>query len=104
MASGRVVIDIERCKGCELCREACPQDVLALAEELNSKGYRPVILLDPTHDCTGCALCATVCPDGCITVYRDVVVQKKQAPAGQRASQAGVARTMQPVVAGQEGR
>ncbi len=73
MATGRVVIDIERCKGCELCRDACPQDVLALAEELNAKGYRPVILLDPAHDCTGCALCATVCPDGCITVYRDVV-------------------------------
>ncbi len=76
MATGRVVIDVERCKGCELCREACPPDVLALAEELNSKGYRPVILLDPHHNCTGCALCATVCPDGCITVYRDVKVDK----------------------------
>ncbi len=79
MATGRVVIDVERCKGCELCRTACPQDVLALAEELNSKGYRPVILLDPTHDCTGCALCATVCPDGCITVYRDVVEKGRTA-------------------------
>jgi 2-oxoglutarate ferredoxin oxidoreductase subunit delta len=76
MATGRVVIDVERCKGCELCREACPPDVLALAEDLNVKGYRPVILLDPNHDCTGCALCATVCPDGCITVYRDKVVVK----------------------------
>ncbi|MEZ4519037.1 MAG: ferredoxin family protein [Chloroflexota bacterium] len=71
MATGRVVIDVERCKGCELCREACPPDVLALADDLNAKGYRPVILLDPMHECTGCALCATVCPDGCITVYRD---------------------------------
>lgn len=103
MASGRVVIDIERCKGCELCREACPKDVLALAEELNSKGYRPVILLDPTHDCTGCALCATVCPDGCITVYRDVVEQKRRAPATQGAAQAGVPRPAQPVAVGQEG-
>lgn len=87
MATGRVVIDIERCKGCELCRAACPQDVLALAEELNAKGYRPVILLDPAHDCTGCALCATVCPDGCITVYRDVV--EKARPTNGRASVAG---------------
>ncbi len=79
MATGRVVIDVERCKGCELCREACPPDVLALAEDLNSKGYRPVILLDPHHNCTGCALCATVCPDGCITVYRDIKVEKGRA-------------------------
>lgn len=79
MATGRVVIDVERCKGCELCRETCPKDVLALAEELNNKGYRPVVLIDPAHDCTGCALCATVCPDGCITVYRDIVVEKRRA-------------------------
>ncbi len=85
MATGRVVIDVERCKGCELCREACPKDVLALAEDLNSKGYRPVILLDPAHDCTGCALCATVCPDGCITVYRDVVVEKGRVAGGRAA-------------------
>lgn len=72
MATGRIVIDLERCKGCEICREACPQDVIEFADKLNSKGYRPAILVDPHHDCTGCALCAVVCPDGCITVYRDV--------------------------------
>lgn len=104
MASGRVVIDIERCKGCELCREACPKDILALADELNSKGYRPVVLLDPRHDCTGCALCATVCPDGCITVYRDVVDKKKRTPASVGASPAGLAQAMQPIAAGGKGR
>ena len=71
MAKGRVVIDVERCKGCELCIEACPQDVLALSDEFNGKGYRPVFLLEHDHDCTGCALCAVACPDACITVYRE---------------------------------
>lgn len=72
MATGRVVIDVERCKGCELCLSACPQDVLQLSEELNAKGYRPIMLLEHDNHCTGCALCAVVCPDGCITVYRDL--------------------------------
>jgi 2-oxoglutarate ferredoxin oxidoreductase subunit delta len=72
MAQGRIVIDIERCKGCELCRSACPQHVIQLADSLNGKGYRPAVLADPEHRCTGCALCAVVCPDACITVYREV--------------------------------
>ena len=79
MAQGRIVIDVERCKGCELCRDACLQDVIEMADYLNKKGYKPVILLDPEHDCTGCALCAVVCPDACITVYRDVPQRAREA-------------------------
>jgi 2-oxoglutarate ferredoxin oxidoreductase subunit delta len=78
MAHGRVVIDVERCKGCDLCRTACPPRVLEMADWFNAGGYRPVILLDPEHNCTGCALCATVCPDGCITVYRDIPQRKEK--------------------------
>ena len=72
MAKGRIFIDIERCKGCEICREACPQDVIEFSEKLNSKGYRPAIFVETHDDCTGCALCAVVCPDGCITVFKDI--------------------------------
>jgi 2-oxoglutarate ferredoxin oxidoreductase subunit delta len=83
MAHGRIVIDIERCKGCELCRSACPQNVINLADDLNSRGYRSAVLSDPEYKCTGCALCAVVCPDACITVYREVgghaVRRKKEA-------------------------
>ncbi len=76
MAHGWVVIDMERCKGCELCLDACPPAVLHLANGFNSGGYRPVILDDPEHRCTGCALCATVCPDGCFTVFREAPAKK----------------------------
>lgn len=76
MAKGRVVIDIERCKGCALCLEACPPGVLALADDFNAKGYRPAMLVDPDHKCTGCALCATVCPDASITVFREVAAAR----------------------------
>ncbi|MCP5098377.1 MAG: 4Fe-4S dicluster domain-containing protein [Chloroflexi bacterium] len=78
MATGRIEIDVERCKGCELCRSACPPSIIHMSQELNSKGYRPVVLLNHENACTGCALCAVVCPDGCITVFRDIP-QKKEA-------------------------
>lgn len=67
---GAVVVDTERCKGCNLCVLACPLDVLKLtAKEVNKKGYTYAHeVLNDT--CIGCASCATVCPDGCITVYK----------------------------------
>ena len=66
---GTVVIDKERCKGCNLCVVACPVQVLALAAGVNAKGYNYSEMAHP-DDCIGCASCAIVCPDSCITVYR----------------------------------
>ena len=66
---GAVVVDAERCKGCELCVVACPMKVLALSGEVTGKGYRFSRMVSP-EACTGCASCASVCPDSCITVYR----------------------------------
>lgn len=66
---GAIVVDTERCKGCDLCVIACPSKVLALAKDLNSKGYNFSYMERP-DDCVGCAACAYVCPDACITVYK----------------------------------
>jgi len=70
MARGTVVIDTNRCKGCELCTIVCPQHVLVMADLYNLRGYRPVQLVDPEGKCTGCTLCAVICPDTVLTVYR----------------------------------
>jgi 2-oxoglutarate ferredoxin oxidoreductase subunit delta len=65
---GDIVIDTERCKGCQVCVPACPNDVIAMSKNVNSKGYR---YAETTNDeCIGCANCAIVCPDGVITVYK----------------------------------
>jgi 2-oxoglutarate ferredoxin oxidoreductase subunit delta len=71
MVKGTVVIDIDRCKGCELCTTVCPRQILRMCRNhFNARGYRPVELADPEGSCTGCALCALMCPDVVLTVYR----------------------------------
>ena len=70
MKKGAVVINTERCKGCALCVEACPKDVLALSPlRVNMSGYHYVETPNAER-CIGCASCAIVCPDACIEVYR----------------------------------
>jgi len=66
---GAVEVDREGCKGCNLCVEECPYDVLALHNDVNSRGYHFSYMVNP-EACIGCANCALVCPDSCITVYR----------------------------------
>ncbi len=70
MLKGTIVVDTERCKGCNLCVVACPKNVIEIdLSRVNHFGHsyaEPV----RSDDCTGCASCGIVCPDACITVYR----------------------------------
>ncbi len=65
--AGRIVIDMERCKGCGLCITACPHNCIVTSQESNKNGYFAAQAKNP--GCTGCARCATVCPDAVIEVY-----------------------------------
>lgn len=66
----KVAVNEEVCKGCGLCIDACPKDIMALEEtRLNKKGYHPAHCRD-MEACIGCAFCATMCPDVAITVEK----------------------------------
>ncbi len=65
---GSIIVNKERCKGCDICVSACPFKVLQLSNMVNSKGYHYTQMVNDL--CTGCASCAVMCPDSCITVYR----------------------------------
>ncbi len=64
-----IKIDIEKCKGCGLCVEICPQKCIVISEKFNSKGSHFAEFVKQDK-CTGCSLCALVCPDVAIKVYR----------------------------------
>lgn len=67
--TGAIEVNRERCKGCELCKVACPKNVLDMSHEVNAKGYHYSFMKNP-ENCIGCAMCANVCPDSVIEVYR----------------------------------
>ena len=65
-----VTITTDRCKGCGLCVQVCPKNVLALDQGvLNRKGYNPAAVADGGA-CIGCAMCAVICPDAVIRVEK----------------------------------
>ncbi|MCD4747848.1 MAG: 4Fe-4S dicluster domain-containing protein [Thermoanaerobaculales bacterium] len=63
----QIVVEPDSCKGCELCVNACPQQILGMTKKLNSKGYFYVEVAEPMR-CIGCRLCCITCPDMAITM------------------------------------
>ena len=68
-AEKKVVIDSERCKGCELCVGVCPVEIIRMVEEINVHGYH-FAEVNKQSKCISCGRCATICPDMAIEVYK----------------------------------
>jgi NAD-dependent dihydropyrimidine dehydrogenase PreA subunit len=81
---GKLRVDVDECKGCGLCVEACPPKVIGMSERLNHYGYRTATYAGA--GCTGCGICFMVCPEpGAITVMQAV----KRPPTAAHGFEAG---------------
>ncbi len=66
----KVTFETDRCKGCGLCVDACPKQIVTIARDrINQKGHSPAVVTDESA-CIGCGSCATMCPDCVITVEK----------------------------------
>ena len=66
---GVVTILADRCKECEFCVHYCPKDVLEISPTYNTRGYRPVRVVEARKDeCIACRFCQDVCPEFAIFV------------------------------------
>jgi Pyruvate/2-oxoacid:ferredoxin oxidoreductase delta subunit len=84
---GKMRVDVEECKGCGLCVDACPPRAIMLNEKLNRYGYRTAMYTGVS--CTACGICFMVCPEpGAITVLR-IVQRASDEPRGIEASTPG---------------
>ncbi len=76
---GLLRIDVDECKGCGLCVEACPPKVIGMSVRLNHFGYRTAEYAGA--GCTGCGICFMACPEpGAITVLRAATRKAGQVP------------------------
>jgi 2-oxoglutarate ferredoxin oxidoreductase subunit delta len=63
----KVTIDKNRCKGCELCVNYCPKQVLAMSKDINDKGYFYAQVVNQ-EACIACRFCGMMCPDTAIEI------------------------------------
>lgn len=66
-----VLVNMERCKGCDFCVKACPFHLLALGKEINSKAYLFIVFKDSEdirRVCNACNACTLMCPEAALEI------------------------------------
>jgi ferredoxin len=75
----RIEIHDDACRGCELCVDVCPTEVLAMDQRRKAYAKTP-------EDCIGCLSCGYLCPSGALqhadyhevkNFYRDLVFGRR---------------------------
>ncbi|HDQ14636.1 MAG TPA: ferredoxin family protein [Sediminispirochaeta sp.] len=69
MPRGKPEIDTEKCKGCALCIQSCPKDILRMSDDFNKQGVPYATCIDDDA-CIACKFCAIICPDMVIKILQ----------------------------------
>lgn len=57
------------CKGCGLCIQKCPVDIIVWSKDLGVYGT-PAVHTTDQDKCIACKICETVCPDTAISIIK----------------------------------
>ncbi len=71
-----IAIDNDYCKGCTVCVEICPVDVLEMVP-VGTRWQGSVVVVKDIEACIGCELCELQCPDFAIGVDKPKKAKKK---------------------------
>jgi len=66
----KVRVNESFCKGCKICVEFCPMNILKPGKDLTIRGFVSPIIVDEAK-CTGCRICEFYCPDFAIYVVKE---------------------------------
>ena len=74
---GIFTVSPELCKGCGLCIEKCPSQVIDWSDEFGVYG---TITIYPKYidRCTACKICELVCPDAAIDIKKKKVKEEEK--------------------------
>ncbi len=64
-----IIIDVDLCKGCEICVDMCPFKVFEMSNTIGGYGV-PIPAATKENKCTGCNVCVTFCPDMAISIKK----------------------------------
>ncbi|RPH93564.1 4Fe-4S dicluster domain-containing protein [candidate division KSB1 bacterium] len=84
-ASGDYTVEINEtwCKGCRICVDLCPNNVLVMVE-VPDRWEGSIARVADIEACNGCGICEVECPDFAISVYAP---EKKKAAKTEEAGQ-----------------